>query len=74
MSSSKQDAAAAVARRHGEEFKRDAVLQEIAICKLDGFADTEIAKRLNIATRTVERKLARIRGTWEQNCESPKGH
>jgi DNA-directed RNA polymerase specialized sigma24 family protein len=42
----------------------DPTLQNVATWKLEGYTDAEIAGRLGCVTRTVERKLARIRGIW----------
>jgi DNA-directed RNA polymerase specialized sigma24 family protein len=39
----------------------DEVLRQIALLKLDGYTDTEIAGRLGCSLRSVERKLALIR-------------
>ncbi len=39
-------------------------LREIAVAKLDGFTNDEIAGRLGVQTRTVERKLRTIRELW----------
>jgi DNA-directed RNA polymerase specialized sigma24 family protein len=39
----------------------DSTLQSVARWKLEGYTDEEIAARLGCVTRTVERKLARIR-------------
>jgi DNA-directed RNA polymerase specialized sigma24 family protein len=36
----------------------------VASWKLEGYTDEEIAARLGCVTRTVERKLARIRSIW----------
>jgi DNA-directed RNA polymerase specialized sigma24 family protein len=38
----------------------------IAIAKLEGLTNAEIAKRMNRALRTIERKLQLIRAVWEQ--------
>lgn len=43
----------------------DEDLQTIALCKMQGYSNEEIAEELDCAVRTVERKLARIRRTWE---------
>jgi len=43
---------------------RDGVLRRIAILRLEGYADIEIAAELGISLRTVERKLLLIRKTW----------
>ena len=53
-----------------EEYERlmeqlgDSTLQRVAILKLEGYTDNEIAARLGCVTRTVERKVALIRSTW----------
>jgi DNA-directed RNA polymerase specialized sigma24 family protein len=44
----------------------DAALVEVALLKLEGFSNDEIADRLDCATRTVERKLERIRKKWSE--------
>lgn len=43
----------------------DADLARIAISKMDGFSNVEIAEQLQCARRTVERKLALIAKLWE---------
>jgi DNA-directed RNA polymerase specialized sigma24 family protein len=53
-----------------EEYQRlmgllgDPTLQSVATWKLEGYTNDEIAARLGCVTKTVERKLARIRGKW----------
>lgn len=42
----------------------DPLLQEIALAKLDGYTNDEIARRLNVVPRTIERKLVLIRRRW----------
>ncbi|HQZ68346.1 MAG TPA: ECF-type sigma factor [Planctomycetaceae bacterium] len=42
----------------------ESVLRTIAIKRMEGYEVTEIASQLGIATATVKRKLARIRGLW----------
>lgn len=42
-------------------------LREIAIAKLDGFTNDEIAGRLGVQTRTIERKLRTIRQLWSDD-------
>ena len=44
----------------------DPMLQTIAQRKLEGYTNEDIAKELNVSTRTVVRKLARIRQEWEE--------
>lgn len=48
-------------------------LREIALMKLEGYTNDEIAARLECARRTVERKLARIREKWSQSGDDPEG-
>jgi DNA-directed RNA polymerase specialized sigma24 family protein len=42
----------------------DDMLREIAVLKMEGYSNEEIAAKLDCVTRTVERKLARIREIW----------
>lgn len=55
-----------------EEFQRlldllgEERLQRIAVLKMEGYTDKELAARLDCAVRTVERKLERIRGIWKK--------
>ena len=55
-----------------EEFARllailaDGQLQQVAICKMEGYTNEEIAVKLNRSIPTVERKLAAIRTIWER--------
>jgi RNA polymerase sigma factor (sigma-70 family) len=44
----------------------DAQLQTIALWKVEGFSNEEIAGRLGCAVRSVERKLHRIRALWQE--------
>jgi DNA-directed RNA polymerase specialized sigma24 family protein len=59
-----------LAAQLAEEYQRlmeqlgDPGLQRVATFKLEGYTNEEIAARLGCVTSTVERKLARIRGTW----------
>jgi DNA-directed RNA polymerase specialized sigma24 family protein len=54
-----------------EEYQRlmrvldDDRLRTIAQCKLEGHRNEEIAERLGLACRSIERKLQRIRQIWE---------
>lgn len=43
------------------------VLSQIAVFKLEGFTNEEIAEKLDCAVRTVERKLSRIRDAWRDS-------
>lgn len=45
-------------------------LKEIAMLRVEGFNDSEIADRLNCSRRTVQRRLTMIRRIWE-SWESP---
>ena len=44
----------------------DEKLETIVQWKLEGYSNIEIAERLGVAPRTVERKLERIRHQWER--------
>jgi len=46
------------------ETLEDDLLQKIAILRLEGYTNKEIAKQLGIALRAVERKLQLIRQKW----------
>jgi hypothetical protein len=41
-------------------------LRQIALCKVEGYTNEEIAVRLDCATRTIERKVSRIRLLWKE--------
>lgn len=45
---------------------QDETLREIARLKWAGFADWDIATRLDLAPRTVERKVALLRRMWRE--------
>jgi DNA-directed RNA polymerase specialized sigma24 family protein len=61
---------AELAAQLAEEYQRlmeqlgDPTLQSVATWKLEGYTNDEIAVRLGCVTKTVERKLARIRSRW----------
>ncbi len=44
----------------------DESLRTIALYKLEGYTNEEIAVELDCAERTIERKLARIRAKWDR--------
>jgi DNA-directed RNA polymerase specialized sigma24 family protein len=44
----------------------DEELRRIAVWKLEGLTNEEIAERMSCITRTVERKLKRIRDKWTE--------
>ncbi|HKD38454.1 MAG TPA: ECF-type sigma factor [Pirellulales bacterium] len=48
----------------------DETLRQIALFKLEGYTNEEIAERLECVPRTVERKLERIRDKWSQEPAS----
>lgn len=41
-------------------------LRQIALAKMEGFTNEDISKQLDLALRTVERRLQLIRKRWEQ--------
>jgi DNA-directed RNA polymerase specialized sigma24 family protein len=45
----------------------DDTLRQIALRKMEGFTNEEIAGQLGVTCRSVERKLQRIRSRWIQN-------
>lgn len=47
----------------------DDLLERIAIAKLEGHTNAEIADQLSILTRTVERKLRIIREIWADEAQ-----
>jgi DNA-directed RNA polymerase specialized sigma24 family protein len=48
----------------------DDQLRQVALWKVEGFTNEEIAGKLGRAVATVERKLARIRRLWEKELTS----
>lgn len=44
----------------------DERLRTVALCKMEGYTNEEIARQLGCAPRTVERKVGLIRATWEK--------
>lgn len=65
--------AAMVAETCGDLLDRldDETLRQIAVMKMEGYSNEEIAKELDCVSRTIERKLARIREIWGD--QSPAG-
>jgi DNA-directed RNA polymerase specialized sigma24 family protein len=51
----------------------DSTLQAIATHKMEGFTNEEIAAKLGCTTRTVERKLDRIRQLWAEHDPAAAG-
>ena len=58
-----------------EEYQRlmkqlgDSTSRSVATWKLEGYTNAEIAARLGCITKTVERKLARIRSKWARELK-----
>ena len=52
------------------ECLEDETLQRIALGKLEGCTNEELANQLACSVPTVERKLARIRKIWQKQTES----
>jgi len=44
-------------------------LRRVAVAKLEGYSNSEIAEQLNCSVSTVERKLRLIRKTWKREVE-----
>jgi DNA-directed RNA polymerase specialized sigma24 family protein len=47
---------------------RDGRLREVAVWKMEGYTNVEIAEKLGRSVPTVERKLAAIRAIWERDA------
>jgi RNA polymerase sigma factor (sigma-70 family) len=58
------------ALEHRFKMLSDPALRQIALWKLEGYTNKEIAQRLECTLRTVERKLERIRAYWGSDDES----
>ncbi len=60
--------AAEAAEECGQLFARlgDADLERVALWKMEGYSNDEIADRLGCAPRSVERKLRLIREIWDE--------
>ena len=52
------------------EALADAELQQIALWRLEGYTNREIADKLGCVERTVERRLELIRETWRSFDDS----
>jgi DNA-directed RNA polymerase specialized sigma24 family protein len=46
---------------------KDPALRSIALRRLDGQSTQEIARALNVSTKTIDRKLQVIRAIWSQD-------
>ncbi len=51
----------------------DETLQRIALGKLEGYTNQELAEQLNLSVATIERKLRRIRNEWGKELENGPG-
>jgi RNA polymerase sigma factor (sigma-70 family) len=49
----------------------DSTLRQIAIWRMDGLSNAEIATKMGCVLRTVERKIERIRSIWEEIGAAP---
>lgn len=47
----------------------DEILSQVAVKRMEGYADDEIAKELGVAPRTIRRKVKLIRETWADELE-----
>ncbi|MCI0457421.1 MAG: ECF-type sigma factor [Gemmataceae bacterium] len=56
--------------RHLLALLEDRELESVALWKMEGYSNADIATRLNCAPRTVERKLRLIRTIWEKESAS----
>jgi DNA-directed RNA polymerase specialized sigma24 family protein len=45
---------------------RDRTLREVALLKMEGYQNEDIARRMNCSLRSIERKLGLIRKTWQR--------
>lgn len=63
------DFLAQLAEESKQQLERlpDKTLQHIARLKMEGYTNDEISEKLGTTTRTVERKLQRIREVWSQS-------
>jgi DNA-directed RNA polymerase specialized sigma24 family protein len=52
--------------KHLLEILADPTLQSLALLKMEGYANDEVAAKLGCGLRTVERKLQQIRTIWEK--------
>ena len=70
--SSPPDVAALVADqcRHLLDILGDDTLRQVAVWKMEGFTDKEVATKLDCVVRTVERKVERIRLIWSKQVDN----
>ena len=51
---------------------KDEMLQRIALGKLEGYTNQELAVQLSCSVATIERKLQRIRHEWRDQLDKPE--
>ena len=51
----------------------DSTLRQVALWRMDGLTNAEIAEKMGCVLRTVERKIERIRLIWEEIGTAPDG-
>ena len=49
---------------------RDGSFRQVAVMRMEGYSNAEIAAKLDYSERTVERRLKIIRGVFEWEMES----
>jgi RNA polymerase sigma factor (sigma-70 family) len=54
---------------HRLNLLEDDTLRDVALLRLQGFTNLEIAQRLGVAERTVRRKINRIRREWTEDSD-----
>lgn len=48
----------------------DGTLQRVAVMKLEGYRGREIAEKLGVGEKTIQRKLRRIESKWQRRLET----
>lgn len=51
---------------------RDDTLRQIALWRMEGFSNQEIADKLSVTERTIQRKVRLIRGDWSKAVQIPQ--
>ena len=49
---------------------RDGSLRQVAVLRLEGYTQCEMAEKLAVTTRTIERKMELIRKTWRRQLDA----
>ncbi len=52
------------------DLLRDETLREIAVMRIEGYSVEEIATKLGIGMRSIERKLQLIRTKWSREIDN----